>query len=126
MTARVLIVDDNADLRKFYDVALAGITVDLAGGGFELLDRATQKPYELIITDLSMPDLSGIDAVKMLRGTLGPNQRTTIFALTGFQPSDVRDELRRVGFDACLEKPIRPAFLRTLCQWANAAPLLAA
>jgi DNA-binding NtrC family response regulator len=69
--ARILIVDDDADLRAFLKEALAPIGFDVveAGNGAEALQVQRRTPAQLIITDMFMPDRDGLQTIQDFRAT---------------------------------------------------------
>lgn len=66
---RILIVDDEKALRLLYatDLTASGYQVDVAAGAAEALDKVDNKKYDLIILDIEMPDMSGMEALELLR-----------------------------------------------------------
>ncbi|MFX8597271.1 response regulator, partial [Acinetobacter baumannii] len=69
MSASILTVDDSASLRMAIRVALtgAGYAVTEAGDGVEGLGKATATRFDLIITDLNMPNMDGLTMIRELR-----------------------------------------------------------
>lgn len=107
--ARILLVDDDADLRTIIaDMLSAGenqVVTAVAGPGLsQILDDG---PYDLVVTDLRMPELSGWDVARMVRER---NPTTPVLAIggdVGERPGDPTLE----AFDAVLGKPFRTAAL---------------
>ncbi|MEU3248220.1 response regulator transcription factor [Streptomyces sp. NPDC006875] len=66
---RVLVVDDDAAIRRSLErgLRLGGFTVDLADGGRPALELARTRPPDVIVLDISMPDLDGIEVCRTLR-----------------------------------------------------------
>ena len=66
---RILIVDDNEDIRSIAKEYLnsSGNSVDGAPDGREALEKCKTEVYDLIITDLNMPELSGMDLIQEVR-----------------------------------------------------------
>jgi DNA-binding NarL/FixJ family response regulator len=73
MTLRVLVVDDHPAFRRALTSALSMLTdievAGEAGGGIEAADRALDEEHDLVIMDLSMPDLDGIQAMRRIHET---------------------------------------------------------
>jgi two-component system sensor histidine kinase/response regulator len=71
--ARVLVVEDNAINREVVVELLAavGIACDVAGDGLEALEKARARRYALILMDLQMPRLDGIEATRAIRAPAG-------------------------------------------------------
>src|SRR5439155_13995343 len=66
---RVLIVDDESDIRTFCRLALAtdGIPCDEAADGAVALERLAATPYDLVLLDIDMPTMNGLEVLKRLR-----------------------------------------------------------
>lgn len=67
---------------------------------------AREKVFDLIILDLGLPGLDGLDACAAIRRSGGPNQNAPIIAITAFAAQSVLDRAAEVGMDAVLPKPI--------------------
>src|ERR1017187_4026445 len=67
--ARILVIDDDPDLRTFLEVILtsAGHEVTLAADGREGVERHNSSPAELVITDIYMPKQGGLETIRELR-----------------------------------------------------------
>lgn len=113
--ARVLVVDDNATNRKVVGLILdtAGITTAIAENGREALAALARWPFDLVLMDMMMPEMDGIEATRRLRaGEAGPQaQETPLLMLTANTlPEHVAQSLA-AGADGHLAKPITPASL---------------
>jgi len=99
----VLVADDDPGLRTVLDDALAhaGHEVTMAADGREALRRFTEKPFDLVVTDLAMPAVDGVELVRELRA----RSRVPILVLTvrGDEPEKVR--LLDAGADDYVVKP---------------------
>ncbi len=109
---RVLIVDDCFTSRKYalkYLDALGCRPIEAQNGpqALELLKAAAAEgePFELIITDFHMPQMSGYELVQQLR-RLESYQQVPVMAVTGLQEIATGEDFRSLGFDRCLAKPI--------------------
>lgn len=113
---RVLLAEDNA-VNQLIVVSLLTqwqVTVELAQNGEEALVLAQRTPYNLILMDIHMPRLDGIEATARLRASAGPNQQTPIVALTGDAIRLNADSYRGLGFTDFLTKPYGEATLYQL------------
>jgi signal transduction histidine kinase len=80
--ARILIVDDDEAVREsLHDELAAVYEVDTASGGREALERLTQRVYDVVISDLRMPDVGGVEVLERVRGACPDAVR---ILLTGF------------------------------------------
>ena len=106
MAARILIVDDEPFLRRIltYMLTGAGHQVECAEDGEQAWVRlGTMDPPDLIISDLMMPGMSGMDLVRKLRQERG--NRTPVLILTARGQRFDEDEARTSGADAFMTKP---------------------
>ncbi len=96
--------------------------IDIASNGKEAVDRARKTPYDVILMDLSMPIMDGIHATKDIRKVSGPNQNTTIIAMTANAFSEDRQRCFASGMNDFVSKPIDvTSFLSCLEYWAGEA-----
>jgi len=103
----VLVVDDSATVRKFVAAALnmKGFRVITAGDGIEALERMPSEKFDLIITDLNMPDMDGYEFIRTLRET--PEYREIpIIVLSSMTDLKNKDLAMESGALAFLEKPL--------------------
>ena len=104
MPARILVVDDERNIQLTLSRALSmeGYTVEVAGGGNEALERIAATPVDLVVMDVRMPDLDGIEATRRLRAS---GLRTPIIALTA-DVLDRRDQYIDGGYTDEFAKPV--------------------
>jgi CheY-like chemotaxis protein len=108
----VLVVDDYADARDVWSAVLGaeGFVVLTAATGPEALDTAVSSHPNLIVLDLGLPGLSGIDVARALRASEDMNS-VPLVALTGCSDPDELKEAEAAGFNALFIKPCVPADL---------------
>ena len=106
--ARILLADDNEINRKLICVQLEslGVEVSNAVDGREALELAERHPFDLILMDVHMPEMSGEQAAQRIRAGGGPNRTTPIVALTANAFTNDPQRLAEHGIDECLIKPI--------------------
>ena len=98
-----LVVDDSPSIRQLvaHTLKQAGFNVLEGSNGSEGLDRMGQGAIDLIITDLNMPDASGLDVARAVRAVRAD---LPVVLVSGYvRPGD--DDLRRAGVVARLDKP---------------------
>lgn len=107
----VLVVEDNADCRRFIVQVLlhAGYRVDVAEDGVEALLKTTATTYDMIVTDLDMPRMNGLDAAREIRRNerLRNRPRVPIIAVTAHYDPDIQVLTKDAGMDEVQAKPIR-------------------
>jgi CheY-like chemotaxis protein len=109
---RVLAVEDNPVGLMVLRHALKGrpVTVDTATDGLMALKAAAEHQYDLILMDLQMPQMDGLQATAAIRELPG-YQNIPILALTANYSDEVRLECQRHGMQGFLSKPIEPGEL---------------
>jgi CheY-like chemotaxis protein len=108
----VLVVDDYQDNREMFAefLSLSGFRVAEASTGREAIDRGFELLPDVILMDLSLPELDGWEATRQLKND--PRTRhIPIVALTGHALADHSREAREAGCDAFLTKPCLPEVL---------------
>jgi CheY-like chemotaxis protein len=102
--ARVLLVDDDDMVRETYESALAmhGHEVTPASSGRKALEALAGGPFDLIVTDLSMEGMSGLELSRAVRRTDG---LTPIILLSGWAIQQDEEQVRAAGVDLVLAKP---------------------
>lgn len=96
-----------------------GMVVDLAGDGSEAVALARNGRYSLILMDMQMPKLSGIEAARLIR-TDSLNRNTPILAMTANAFNEDRQQCLDAGMNEHLAKPVDPdLLLSTLLHWLD-------
>lgn len=105
--ARVLLVEDNPINQQVAEELLKGfgLQVDVANGGRVAVERAAATRYDLVLMDLQMPDMDGLEATRQIRAR-ERRHRVPIIAMTAAAMSEDRDAARAAGMDDHLSKPI--------------------
>ena len=105
----ILVVDDFADNREMFMefLAFSGFRVAEAATGREALERAFQLLPDVILMDLSLPELDGLEATRCLKSD-ERTKRIPIVALTGHVLAGRSREAKEAGCDAFLAKPCLP------------------
>jgi CheY-like chemotaxis protein len=113
-----LVVDDIADVTEMLSVLLthAGYEVATAACARDALALASARQFDVIISDIGMPEMDGYELATALRSLPG-YERVPLVAVTGFSKFDDRNRSLTAGFNEHVTKPIDPrAFLELLEQ----------
>jgi len=113
MPLRILLAEDNLVNQKVGQMMLGnlGYRSSLAGNGFEVLAAVQKEDYDLILMDIQMPEMDGVEAVRRLREKLHEHC-PYIVALTANALEGDREKFLALGFDDYLSKPLSPDRLR--------------
>lgn len=114
--AHVLLVEDNPVNQKLAGALLGrlGHTFDLAENGRKAVEAAEAKAYALILMDMQMPEMDGLEATRRIRAGDGPNASSWIIALTANAMQSDQDACRDAGMNDFLSKPFNREALATV------------
>lgn len=117
--ARVLLVEDEPLNRDVTVGLLAGLEVDVARDGVEALELASRHRYDLLLMDIQMPRMDGLDAVRRIRQIPG-YAGVPIIALTASGFDEDRRLCTQAGMDEILVKPVHCAeLIETVAKWLS-------
>lgn len=106
----ILVVDDSATMRRMIMAALRDVReigFDQAGSGLEAIERITVSPVDLVILDLNMPDVHGLEVLRFVRGH-ERFQELPVVILTTRGDDESRTAALRDGATLYLTKPFTP------------------
>ena len=121
---RVLVVDDNEINRKLAGILLQqlGATIDQAENGVAAVDACSRNSYDIVLMDMHMPVMDGIEATSRIRKMQENGPRTPIVALTANALSGDRERYLDAGMDDYLAKPLgEKALLNVMARWCGTA-----
>ena len=112
----VLVVDDEADIRELIQMTLMkmGLTVEMASGVQDAKDKLSKNTYDLVLTDMRMPDGTGLEVIEYVNQI----SDTPIAVITAFGNADQAVHAIKLGAFDYIQKPITLAQLRTLVKSA--------
>lgn len=87
-------------------LALEGATVFIASNGLEAIEKSDEMQYDLILMDIQMPEMDGIEATRYIRDKSRHNNHTPIIALTAFALKGDEEIFRASGMDDYISKPV--------------------
>jgi two-component system chemotaxis response regulator CheY len=109
MAKNILIVDDSASMRQMISFTLkdAGYDVIAAGNGKEALTKLDGTKVEMVLTDLNMPEMNGIELIRQLRAKPG-YKFIPIVMLTTESQETKKQEGKQAGASGWIVKPFKP------------------
>ncbi|MCJ7710996.1 MAG: response regulator, partial [Chloroflexi bacterium] len=110
---RILLAEDNVVNQKVATKLLSqlGYVPDIAGNGIEAIAAVGQKTYDLILMDVQMPEMDGLEATRRIRAGDPATRGVRIVAMTANALAGDREMCLAAGMDDYVSKPIRPAEL---------------
>jgi CheY-like chemotaxis protein len=106
---RILLAEDNVVNQKLALRILQqmGYRADLASNGLEAIESVRRQKYDVILMDVQMPEMDGLDAAREICARWQPHERPRIVAMTANAMQGDRDMCLAAGMDDYLTKPIR-------------------
>jgi PAS domain S-box-containing protein len=106
---RILLAEDNVINQK---VALSmlekmGYHADVASTGSEVLQALHHQTYDIVLMDVQMPEMDGIEATKRIRAQLPPTEQPYIIALTAHALANYHEQCLEAGMDDYIDKPVQ-------------------
>ena len=119
---RLLVAEDNTVNQKVMQQLLAhlGYQADVASTGSEALDALERQPYDVVLMDVQMPEMDGLEATRRIRARFGASPY--IVAMTANAMTGDREECLRAGMNDYLPKPVELSQLGNVLDRAGAAP----
>jgi PAS domain S-box-containing protein len=117
---RILLTEDNKVNRQVALIQLnrAGYTVDTAANGVEAVAAARRSDYDLILMDIQMPSMDGIEATRKIRAFSGGRGRVPIVAITAHAMAGAREQYLAAGMNDYVSKPFdREQLLAVVEHW---------
>lgn len=120
----ILVIEDDQISRQFAKIILQTLNcnVTMAKDGTEALEKIKQK-YDMIFSDIGLPDISGFEIAKHIREEGSINQSTTLIALTGHAAESDNEACLKIGFNEVLKKPLSmEGFQQEIAKWVIGEP----
>ncbi|HSD58935.1 MAG TPA: response regulator [Methanotrichaceae archaeon] len=108
-TLRILLAEDNVSSQK---VALKmlekmGYRADLAASGVEVLQAIERQPYDLVLMDIKMPEMDGLEATRQIRRRWPAAEQPKVIAITAYGLEGDREKCLAAGMDGYISKPMK-------------------
>ena len=114
----ILVAEDNPVNQRVAMLMLQrlGYRADVAANGREALEAVARQRYDLVLMDVQMPEMDGLQAAREIRARFADDVRPRIVAMTANASTSDRDDCFAAGMDDFLTKPVRSADLRKAIQ----------
>ena len=112
---RILLAEDNKLNQKVVELTLKriGLEVDIANNGLEVLDAMKVHQYDIILMDVNMPIMDGLEATRKIRSEWPADSQPRIIAMTGGNSPEEKNDCLNAGMDEFLTKPIQFDLLKS-------------
>lgn len=120
LSGRVLLAEDNPANQMVARMILekAGARVSIAANGLEAVEAVKSRPYDLVLMDVGMPEMDGVEATAEIRLTGGEAAKIPIVAMTAHVMRGDREGLLDQGMDDYLPKPVtKDSLLKMVQKW---------
>jgi two-component system, chemotaxis family, chemotaxis protein CheY len=110
---RVLIVDDSQATRNYIKNAVKGLlnaSTQEADSGFEAFRLLARDSFDVIVTDINMPDINGLELIQFVKKSKR-HAETEILAITTQSTKKMQEKIKELGVEALLFKPFEPEVL---------------
>ena len=118
LTGRILLAEDNPANQMIGAGMLTrhGLQVDTVGNGLEAVEAVRTRPYDLVLMDIGMPEMDGIEATREIRRLGGKTAGIPIIAMTAHVMKGDREKILSQGLDDYICKPVNTGELSTCLQ----------
>lgn len=105
---RILIAEDSSVIQNLTKKILSfqGFDVSSAKNGKEVLDFLEKDSFDVILMDINMPVMDGMDCTKSIRALNNEKSKTPVIAITGNARNYTEEEFKAAGINAFLQKPL--------------------
>jgi CheY-like chemotaxis protein len=106
---RILLAEDNLVNQKVADRMLSklGYHIDIVSNGQEAVESVSNFKYDLVLMDIQMPEMDGVEAAKLIKKEISPKNKPMIIAMTAHALKGDRDKYIQLGMDGYISKPVK-------------------
>ncbi len=116
---RILLAEDNSANQMLFTAMLtrAGHSVDVVANGFEAIEALRNRPYDIVLMDVHMPEMGGVEATQRIRNMSDGLSKIPIIALTANAMKGDRERFIQSGMNDYVAKPVDAALLFEKIEW---------
>jgi len=105
----ILMAEDNLINQKVISAMLSknGHAVTIASNGREAVEEAAKESFDLVLMDIQMPEMDGLEATREIRRTSGPNARKPVIAFTADAVKEHHEDFFKAGINSIIIKPVK-------------------
>jgi PAS domain S-box-containing protein len=120
---RVLLAEDNVVNQRVAQVMLAklGHQVETVANGRDAVDAVVRREFDVVLMDVQMPVMDGVEATRRIRASLPPGKQPPIVAMTASVLLEDRRAATSAGMERYLAKPVRAQELKALLAWISSS-----
>ncbi|MBI5108511.1 MAG: response regulator [Rhodocyclales bacterium] len=121
---KILVAEDNTVNQKVVQHLLAhlGYRADLVASGVEVLDALERQHYDVVLMDVQMPEMDGLEATRRLRARYAGDESPKVIAMTANAMPGDREKCLAAGVDAYVSKPVELNDIRAVLSAVASAP----
>lgn len=121
MPLRILLAEDNVVNQRVALLFLQkiGFRADVVANGIEAVAAAERQTYDVVLMDVQMPDMDGLQATRVIRSTIPKEKQPRVIAMTAHAMTGDKERCLEAGMDDYIKKPIDIASLITVLQRAR-------
>ncbi|KKQ52341.1 hypothetical protein A2865_03375 [Candidatus Woesebacteria bacterium RIFCSPHIGHO2_01_FULL_39_17] len=103
---KILIIEDDFYIRSLYRQSFlnANYEVDEAADGDEALNLFKTRNYDIILLDIMLPRVNGLDVLRIIRSIASPKSKTSVFVMTNLGSGNETNEAMKIGANKCILK----------------------
>lgn len=108
MSKKIIVAEDSSVIQNLTRKILSQLNYEIASvkNGQQVLDLLAKEEYGLVLLDIHMPIMDGMECAKQIRSTPGTNQNIPIVAITGNANNYTMEDFEGVGINAFIPKPL--------------------
>lgn len=110
MKKKILVIDDDILIRTMVRKELQnlGYEVEVSSDGDRGLSRLAIECYDMVVTDLNMPNMSGLEVISHIRGSDKKCSNMPILCITGDETESLKQQAKDAGANGWIQKPLNP------------------